>query len=71
MVETGIPGPDEFQGDDIPIGKSMVYFNIPEDVPIIPVIATEKNVVFKAFELLVEKNNWRCIRNGLDFGGIG
>ena len=31
------------------------HFNIPEDVPVIPVIAIEKKRVFKAFKLLVEK----------------
>jgi len=29
LVETGIPRLDEFLGDGIPIGKSMIYFNHP------------------------------------------
>jgi uncharacterized protein len=44
---------------DIPGAMSVddirSQFNIPEDVPIIPVIATESKGVFEAFELLVEK----------------
>ena len=44
---------------DIPGAMSVdnirSQFNIPEDVPIIPAIATEKKGVFEAFELLVEK----------------
>ncbi|MCK4928797.1 MAG: GTP-binding protein [Methanosarcinales archaeon] len=31
------------------------HFNIPEDVPIIPTIATSKEGIFEAFEVLVEK----------------
>lgn len=30
-------------------------FNVPDDVPIVPTIATEKKGVFEAFELLVER----------------
>jgi small GTP-binding protein len=44
---------------DIPGAMSVdnfrSQFNIPEEVPIVPAIATEKKGVFEAFELLVEK----------------
>lgn len=39
----------------MPVDDIRSHFNIPEDVPIIPAIATEKKGVFEAFELLVEK----------------
>ena len=31
------------------------HFNIPEDVPIVPAVATNKQGVYEAFEILVEK----------------
>lgn len=39
----------------MPVDDIRSHFNIPEDVPITPAIATEKKGVFEAFELLVEK----------------
>lgn len=39
----------------MPVDDIRSHFNIPEDVPITPAVATEKKGVFEAFELLVEK----------------